>query len=633
MDEPIRTTGIAKRLRRSGIDVLVLSVAGTLLLLQGFRVFIPYLVFEIDQSERARLATIALAVFALAFLAAPLYRLIGGRLTLSVAAAMLIVARMGIQFTENPEMRWLLGAGTVVAWSWVLTVLLPYRGPQCAAGIGISFVLDLCIRGARGTLDLPWMPGNFSHLVTIVIALVLAFSTWSVLTFATLDGDETTYGSSVRYLGIGSGIALWLVAAGNLGFAEVRGGLGLAAAFGLLTAGSLLALALPTVLQRNRFPIRNDRAISIFLGALGLLSVFAWERGVARWFDILLLPVLSLVTTLLTMSAAITTGGSPVAGRWRCGAALTIGLLLQTAFTFAYFARSGPLLLLALPILVLILAGLAGTQVTGTVSLLRPALKRGMAVLAITCVLVFAWILIDQRDSSSSNPDPGQLTVMTFNIQGGFSNGNIWSLEEIAQTIESNNPDIVLIQEITRGWMVMSSVDQVRWLSDRLQMDYAYSGNSYDGLWGNAILTRLPILSTDSVVYSTTDNLRRGAVSVDVETLGGSVRVIDTHLDNPGEATEVRLAQIAELIELLGSSTPAIVAGDFNADSGSPEWQAIIDAGLVDAAADDATTTSEDARRIDYIFLTPDLSVSTYAVPEIWTSDHRPVVVELSLSS
>jgi endonuclease/exonuclease/phosphatase family metal-dependent hydrolase len=220
---------------------------------------------------------------------------------------------------------------------------------------------------------------------------------------------------------------------------------------------------------------------------------------------------------------------------------------------------------------------------------------------------------------------------MTFNIQEGFSNENIWSLEETARTIEEHDPDIVVLQEITRGWLVMSSVDEVRWLADRLEMDFAYSGNSHDGLWGNAILSRLPIVSTGAVVYSTTDNLRRGAVAVEVQTDTGNLVVIDTHLDNPRGSVDVRLEQITELLGFWDGITPAIIAGDFNADPGSPEWQTLSDAGFIDSGEGSSETTSEDERRIDYIWITPNLQVDSYTVPDVWVSDHRPVVADLSL--
>ena len=58
----------------------------------------------------------------------------------------------------------------------------------------------------------------------------------------------------------------------------------------------------------------------------------------------------------------------------------------------------------------------------------------------------------------------------------------------------------------------------------------------------------------------------------------------------------------------------------------------MIDAGFVDSGSNSNETTSEDERRIDYIFVTPDLLVDAYEVPDVWTSDHRPVVVQLSVA-
>jgi len=369
------------------------------------------------------------------------------------------------------------------------------------------------------------------------------------------------------------------------------------------------------------------------VGAIGLAGaavVVVWARG-ASWGDDILIPVFAFVVTALTMDCAITAATPTLPGRWRVGATLTFGMLVQTAFIFLYFVRTGSLELYLVPLAVLCLAALSGPHsVTATLPA-RSMLLRATAVAAIAVLLTMSWLFVDEPGTSTTSASPADLTVMTYNIQEGFSNENIWSLEETARIIEAYDPDIVLLQEITRGWLVMSSVDQVRWLAERLDMDYAYSGNSDDELWGNAILTRLPILATDWVIFSTTDNLKRGAVAVDIETTGGSLRVLDTHLDNPRGATNVRLEQIDELLGLLGDSSPAIIAGDFNADPGSVEWQALIDAGLTDAAGNDATTTSEDARRIDYIFVTPDLAISSYNVPETWISDHRPVVVELTL--
>src|SRR4051794_3354748 len=119
-----RTSSFLSRSRATGIDVVVLVAMVTLVVLQAYRVFVPYLVFEIDQSERTTLATIAVAVFGFTFCGALLFRLLGSRANLAIAVVILVIGRLSIQFSADPEIRWTLGAATVVACFWLFIVLL-----------------------------------------------------------------------------------------------------------------------------------------------------------------------------------------------------------------------------------------------------------------------------------------------------------------------------------------------------------------------------------------------------------------------------------------------------------------------------------------------------------------------------
>lgn len=631
MNDSGRLKQALHRVHSTGWDVVLLFGLATLVMLEGYRVFVPYLVFEVDQSERRELATDGAIVFALTFLGVLIFRIARPRITLWIAVAGMVIARLGLQFTDDPSLRWKLGAGAVIAWAWLLIVLLPREGRQCALGIGFAFSIDLIIRALRGTVDLPWIPGPGSDLATIAIGIGVVLAAAAVATSDQFDSLEMSLVPSLRFLGIGSGIALWLLASGNPGFAEVRADSSLPVAFGLLAIGTLLGLAFHIARQAPALQRYGDRAVTVTMGLLAALAVICWLAEPGHWIELLMVPLFTFAVTVLTLHAAVAPAPAFAPGRWRTGAAITIGFLLQTAFVFLFFARSGPMELFLLPVAVLTLSGLAGK--------LRPALslpalvmlQRVLAGIAVAMLLALGWLIVDGNDRPAATTGRSNLTVVTYNIQEGFSRENIWSLEETARTIEAYNPDIVLLQETTRGWLVMSSVDQVRWLADRLDMDYAYSGNSYDGLWGNAILTRFPIESEDSVIFSTTKNLRRGALSIEVATPDGPLLVIGTHLDNLGEGTEVRVEQVQELLDFWGGTTPALIGGDFNSDPGSPEWEAMVDAGFSDAAGDDATTTSEDERRIDYVWVSPEIDVTGYAVPDVWTSDHRPVVVSLSV--
>jgi endonuclease/exonuclease/phosphatase (EEP) superfamily protein YafD len=95
----------------------------------------------------------------------------------------------------------------------------------------------------------------------------------------------------------------------------------------------------------------------------------------------------------------------------------------------------------------------------------------------------------------------------------------------------------------------------------------------------------------------------------------------------------MRLVQIQELLAFLQSKRPLVLGGDFNADPGSPEYQRLVESGFLDAAAMVGATgsTSADQRRIDYIFVTGEFEVSGGRVPSVTASDHRPVVVQLTL--
>jgi len=475
------------------------------------------------------------------------------------------------------------------------------------------------------------MPDLASHVVTIAIGAGVMLSVWAVSASQRLDAPEAGFVPSLRYAGIGSGIALWLIAAGNIGFAEVQGDLGLPVAFGVLALGTIVALAVQSGID-NRWSMRIDnRTSSVAPGLLAAVAVIVWQLDANRWLNALALPLFAFAVCTATMRTALAAPSGENHGRWRSGVTLTLGLLVQTAFVFLYFARSGPIWLMLAPVAVLTLAPLAGRLPLPETRLLLPSAVRGVAAVALVAVAAFGWLFTTNTSPGTSAAATGTVTVMDFNIQEGFSTDDIWSLETTARTIEAHDPDVVFLQEITRGWLVMSSVDQVRWLADRLDMHYAYAGNSHDGLWGNAILSRFPIASERSTVFSTTANLRRGAVAAEIPTDSGSLLVIATHLDNPRKATAVRLEQIQEFIAFWGGAKPAIIGGDFNADPGSEEWQAMIDGGFVDAAGADTVTTSEDDRRIDYLWVTPDLAIESYTVPDVRVSDHRPVVLTVSL--
>jgi endonuclease/exonuclease/phosphatase family metal-dependent hydrolase len=134
--------------------------------------------------------------------------------------------------------------------------------------------------------------------------------------------------------------------------------------------------------------------------------------------------------------------------------------------------------------------------------------------------------------------------------------------------------------------------------------------------------------------------LARNYLWADLDLGGGRLRVVVTHLHHVvgPEGARVRLAQLPRLLEGVAGRRATVLLGDFNAEPGSREVAMVRAAGLVDAfraaggaAADEPTYPSvRPERRIDYLWLSPDLGASGFQATTSTASDHRGVTVTVT---
>ena len=135
---------------------------------------------------------------------------------------------------------------------------------------------------------------------------------------------------------------------------------------------------------------------------------------------------------------------------------------------------------------------------------------------------------------------------------------------------------------------------------------------------------------------SLASSLPRGAIEALLETDAGPLTILATHLDHPEEAATTRRAQVSELLELAKGRRPAMIVGDLNAEASAPELRPISDAGYLDAAAQQGIGSPTwpswaPQRRIDHMFLPPEVQVVSARVPQANASDHLPLVVRLRM--
>jgi endonuclease/exonuclease/phosphatase family metal-dependent hydrolase len=177
------------------------------------------------------------------------------------------------------------------------------------------------------------------------------------------------------------------------------------------------------------------------------------------------------------------------------------------------------------------------------------------------------------------------------------------------------------------------------YLSRELRMAYDWSPAA-DGQFGNAVFTRLPMSEvTLRRLPWVQPPQRRSYVGMTLTLASGrTVRLLGTHLQHHQQNRPTRIAQINALLASWNHHPDTLIAGDMNAWPTWPEIQLYRDAGLVSAQdvtghGDDLTSPTPVAtNRVDYIWGTPDLHFSDFAVlSDVVVSDHFPLVVTVTV--
>jgi len=142
--------------------------------------------------------------------------------------------------------------------------------------------------------------------------------------------------------------------------------------------------------------------------------------------------------------------------------------------------------------------------------------------------------------------------------------------------------------------------------------------------YGNVLLSRWPILEHKN--FPLPGNREpRGLLWANVETPQGKLNVLVTHL---GLTHEERLRQLARIEEVIdGLDGPVLLLGDFNADNEAAFarlTEVIREAGLKTFPSSDPTYAT------DTIFVSPELAARKPEALDDLTSDHRPVVANIT---
>ncbi len=118
------------------------------------------------------------------------------------------------------------------------------------------------------------------------------------------------------------------------------------------------------------------------------------------------------------------------------------------------------------------------------IPLVAPVLITVAALRRPVAALVPLGLFVTRPAPSTAGAATTSVRVMTYNIRSGVDAGGQLRPDVTADVIRSYAPDVVVLQEVGRGWSVHGGIDVLTYLQDRLQLKAVYVGAA-DSQFGN----------------------------------------------------------------------------------------------------------------------------------------------------
>jgi endonuclease/exonuclease/phosphatase family metal-dependent hydrolase len=227
------------------------------------------------------------------------------------------------------------------------------------------------------------------------------------------------------------------------------------------------------------------------------------------------------------------------------------------------------------------------------------------------------------------------IRVATYNIHHGAPRRGPVDNDALVDTCRRLEADVLALQEVYhRAWRTRFA-DQAGRIATAVGGVHVFASNvalGPVGRYGNALVVRGRIESWKRLALSSSAGReQRGAIVARVDVGGVALTVAATHLQNerPESGHPEARAQLAEVLSALAAwPRPWLLVGDLNL-SPDEALDAVEAAGLGRVESPPSFPADRPRQSIDWVAVA-DLVPIAAEVPDVRTSDHRPVVATLA---
>ncbi|MCY0386378.1 endonuclease/exonuclease/phosphatase family protein [Robbsia sp. Bb-Pol-6] len=168
----------------------------------------------------------------------------------------------------------------------------------------------------------------------------------------------------------------------------------------------------------------------------------------------------------------------------------------------------------------------------------------------------------ERAHTRAAHDSPWPLKIATYNIHGAVGTDGRFAPERIAAVLTEIGADVIALQEVPLGGD--ATPDVLAHLARHTGFHAAAGAtlSSPARRYGNAVLSRYPVMSQRAIDLSFGSREPRGALDADIDCQGHPIRFIATHL---GLSAAERRSQVQRLLAAFDTrDMPVILTGDLN---------------------------------------------------------------------
>ncbi|HBS07161.1 MAG TPA: endonuclease [Leptospiraceae bacterium] len=235
-----------------------------------------------------------------------------------------------------------------------------------------------------------------------------------------------------------------------------------------------------------------------------------------------------------------------------------------------------------------------------------------------------------------------EISVLTYNIHKAIGNDRSYQPGRIVEILRESSADILCLQEVDFQVPRSHNDDLARKLAEALEMEYDLGLNVQlkKGAYGNATLSRFPIVHTENLNITWGIKKPRGCLMSRINTPAGEIAILNFHLGLAGfeRMSQIRMILESSFLEMVRHE-PVIMLGDTN-DRVSKLNPLLADGGFQDTYRGNRmhsfpSYTPNPLIRIDKVFLNSRVELIEHRVllnkRTRVASDHLPVLVRLKI--